>query len=92
MSIWKGESDKEFEQAQKYYEEACLIDEFIGELQIGEGRCIIISEDISRSTWIASDDNCGTLVVLNYTNEEIDEEFLIKKSVNCQMIFLMKSN
>ena len=72
----EGESDKDFEESMGYYERAGLIDDYIGELEIGIGKCIIISEDVPLSTWISNSNTNGTIVVANYINEEINYDIL----------------
>ena len=76
LNIWKGESDEEFEKSSRFYEEACLIDEYIGELEIGTGKCIIINDDVPVSTWIANGNVGGTLVVGNYIGDGMNHDIL----------------
>ena len=76
LKIWKGESDRAFQESMRYYEQAGLIDDYIGELKIGLGKCIIISEDVPASTWITKRDTNGTIVVANYIGEGITYDIL----------------
>lgn len=76
LKIWKGETEDELEKAKEYYEEAGLINDYIGELNIGLGKGIVISEDITSSTWISKDNTGGFLVVINYVNENFFNEGL----------------
>ena len=62
-----------------HYDKACEIDDYIGLLPVGDGYGIVISEDVPRSTWIeANDKKGGYLVVLNYVEENIDENTIIQ--------------
>ncbi len=76
LKIWKGENKDEYKKASEYYEETCLIDEYIGELSIGSGKCIVISDDITSSTWISHGNTGGFLVVINYVGEKYLNEGL----------------
>ncbi len=87
LEIWKGESDEAYQESVRYYEQACMIDGYIGELNIGPGRCIIIGDDVPSSTWISNGDANGTIVVCNYMDEEITYDVLtteINKIPNCK--------
>lgn len=80
LHIWKGESDEDFERARQYYEEAGLIEDYIGELNIGSGKCIIISDDVPVSTWLPDGSTGGVIVVANYINDDgIDYEILAEE-------------
>lgn len=75
LKIWKGETEEEYQKAEEYYEETALIDDYIGELNIGSGKCLVISDDITSSTWLSDNNTGGFLVVVNYISEDyIDEE------------------
>lgn len=76
LHIWKGENDSAFQESMRYYEQAGLIDDYIGELKIGSGKCIIISEDVPASTWITKKDTSGTIVVANYIGKAITYDIL----------------
>lgn len=69
LKIWKGDTDEEYEKAKGYYEETGLIDDYIGELNIGLGKCLVISEDIASSTWVSVNNTGGYLVVVNYLSD-----------------------
>lgn len=84
LKIWKAETEEELEKSYEYYEEAGLIDDYIGELKIGLGKCIIISEDIPSSTWLSDNDKNSFIVVMNYVsdyfqNEEMEFDTLLKE-------------
>lgn len=84
LNIWKAETEEELKKSYKYYEEAGLIDDYIGELKIGLGKCIVISEDIPSSTWISDNNKSGFIVVINYVsdyylNEEIKCDTLLNE-------------
>ncbi|MDE7416003.1 MAG: immunity 21 family protein [Lachnospiraceae bacterium] len=70
LKIWKGETDEEFEKSKQYYEEAGLIEDYIGELKIGSGKCLIIREEVTASTWISDNNLSGFLAGVNYVSEE----------------------
>ncbi|MDE7477014.1 MAG: immunity 21 family protein [Lachnospiraceae bacterium] len=75
LKIWKGETDAEFEQSKEYYELTRYIDDYIGELQIKSGKCIVLSEDIPSSTWLSDNNTSGFIVVINYVSDYyLDEE------------------
>ncbi|MDE5823911.1 MAG: immunity 21 family protein [Lachnospiraceae bacterium] len=74
LKIWKGETDEEFEKSKQYYEEAGLIEDYIGELKIGSGKCLIIREEVTVSTWISDNNLSGFLVGVNYVSEEYADE------------------
>lgn len=76
LNIWKGESDQAFQESMGYYEQAGLIDDYIGELKIGPGKCMIISEDVPASTWIPGKETSGTIVVANYIGEAVTYDML----------------
>ncbi len=62
-----------------HYDKACEIEDYIGLLPVADGYGIVISEDISKSTWIeAQDKKGGFLVVLNFIKEGIDENTIIE--------------
>ena len=83
LKIWKGETDDEYQKAMEYYEEAGLIDNYIGELTIGSGKCLVISDDITSSTWISDNNTSGFLVVVNYISDYyIDEEIKFDTLLN----------
>lgn len=65
LTLWKGETEEEFRKAAEYYEKTATIDDYIGELQIGPGKCLVISEDIPSSTWISGNNTGGFIVVIN---------------------------
>ena len=46
LKIWKGDSDEAYQESVRYYEQACMVDGYIGELNIGSGKCIIIGDDV----------------------------------------------
>lgn len=84
LKIWKGETEDEYQKAKGYYEEAGHIDDYIGELNIGPGKCIVISDDITSSTWLSDNNTSGFLVVVNYIsdyyiNEEIKFDTLFNE-------------
>lgn len=75
LSVWKGETEEEYQKAEEYYEEAGLIDDYIGLLNIGSGKCIVISDDVTSSTWLSDNNTNGYIVVVNYISDcYIDEE------------------
>lgn len=87
LKIWKGESEEAYQESMRYYEQACMIDSYIGELNIDSGKCIIIGDDVSSSTWIANGDANGAIVVCNYMDEEITYDVLateIRKIPSCR--------
>lgn len=87
LKIWKGESDRAFQESMRYYEQAELIDDYIGELKIGLGKCMIISEDVPVSTWIPKGITNGTIVIANYVSEGITYDILsseINNIPNCK--------
>lgn len=69
LKIWKGETEEEYNKAIEYYEETGSIDDYIGELKIGLGKCLVISEDVPSSAWISDNNTSGFLVVVNYVSE-----------------------
>jgi len=75
LKIWKAGIEDEYKKAKEYYEEAGLINDYIGELNIGSGKCMVISEDVASSTWI-SDSTGGFLVVINYVSDYYTNEGL----------------
>ena len=74
LRIWKGKTDEEFERSCTYYEEAGLIDGHIGELRIAEGKCLIINEEFTASTWISDNDTSGFFAGVNYVSEKYGNE------------------
>lgn len=67
------------EQKETLYEEACQIDDHIGNLQFLDISLIVISEEMTHTTWIAGEEGGGGIVIgLNYMDEEFDEEILIE--------------
>lgn len=83
LNIWKAETEEELKKSYKYYEEAGLIDDYIGELKIGLGKCIVISEDIPSSTWISDNNKGGFIVVINYVSDHyLNEEIKCNTLLN----------
>ncbi|MDE7275134.1 MAG: immunity 21 family protein [Lachnospiraceae bacterium] len=70
LGIWKGESDEAFEKAKKYYEEIGLMEDYIGKLKIGSGKCLIVSEDAAACAWISDNNTSGFLIGVNYVSED----------------------
>jgi hypothetical protein len=84
LKIWKAETEEGFKKSYEHYEEAGLIDDYIGVLKTEFGKCIIISEDICSSTWLSDNHSNGFIVVINYVsdsyqNEELESEILLKE-------------
>lgn len=63
-------------------EETGLIDDYIGELNIGLGKCLVISEDIASSTWVSVNNTGGYLVVVNYLSD-----FYINEGLKCEILY-----
>lgn len=61
--IWKGEGDRAYQESKSYYEWACRVDGYIGELEIGSGKCIVIGDNVLLSTGISHGDTNSALVV-----------------------------
>lgn len=84
LKIWKAETEEGFKKSYEYYEQAGLIDDYIGVLKTEFGKCIIISEDICSSTWLSDNHSNGFIVVINYVsdsyqNEELESEILLRE-------------
>lgn len=77
LKIWKGETDEEFERSKQYYEAAGYIEDYIGELKIGAGKCLIISGEVTASTWISDTRTSGFLVGVNYVSEDYADEGIV---------------
>lgn len=82
LKIWKGDTDEEYENAKGYYEETGLIDDYIGELNSGLGKCLVISEDIASSTGVSVNNTGGYLVVVNYLSD-----FYINEGLKCEILY-----
>lgn len=77
LNIWKGKTEDELQKAEECYEAAGLIDDYIGILNIGAGKCIVISDDVASSTWLSDNNTSGFLVVVNYISDYYADEELV---------------
>ena len=69
LKLWKTAKQED-------YEETAQIEEYIGELRFGTGKCLVLSEDIPSSTWLSDNNTSGFIVVINYASENAIHEGL----------------
>ncbi|GMA98779.1 Imm21 family immunity protein [Pelosinus sp. IPA-1] len=77
---WMGTTDIQDDDKATDYDRACNIEDYIGIIPVSNGCGLVVSEDVAKSTWIASEDgNGGFLVVLNYIGDDVDESLIVNK-------------